>query len=298
MLRTHSLIWLLLITALIGLSGCATQFSSPPPTPSGLRPTPSPTFSPPTPTPVEPTPTPWASPSGLVIEEHPLRHPPAIEPLFFEPLAGTYDQIMARHANLRAEVIHHNTFFDPQDHAFGIWTLWQGQRLEIVTKTNSANEVVAEVRMGNQIIYALPLGQSGALSQVQGLWSQGDIWVAEVVHLSCHSVHIGEVQSVECQPHGLIIQNGEILNERFGYEEAFDFQWLNGKPFYFFQKAGQIGIRYHDQEIWLEYDEIPHYKCCSAGELNPLHATAMIAFFARRGEQWYYVEAGLFDSSP
>ncbi|MCX8024988.1 MAG: hypothetical protein N3A60_07275, partial [Thermanaerothrix sp.] len=211
----------------------------------------------------------------------------------FEPLSSTFDQIMARHADLRADVIQHNTFFDPQDNAFGLWTLWQGQRLEVVTKINTANEVMAEVRLGDQVIYTLSLGQPGALSQVQGVWAHGHTWVVEAVYLTCHSIRMGESQSVKCQPRGLIIQNSEVLNERYGYEEAFGFQWLNGKPFYFFQKAGKIGIHYHDQEIPLGYDEIPHYGCCSAAELNPLHANRMVAFFARRSGQWYYVEAGL-----
>jgi hypothetical protein len=285
-----------LIAALIGLTACATQVPSP--TPWGTIPTPTLTFLAPTSPPVNSTPTPWVLPSGLVIEEHPLRNPPSIEPLFFEPLASTFDRILARHADLRADVIQHNTFFDPQDNAFGLWTPWQGQRLEVVTKINAANEVMAEVRLGDQVIYTLSLGQPGPLSQVQGVWAQGDTWVAEVVHLTCHSVRTGESQSVECQPRGLIIQNGEVLNEHYGYEEAFGFQWLNGKPFYFFQKAGKIGIHDHDQEISLEYDEIPHYKCCSAAELNPRHATQMVAFFARRGEQWYYVEVGLFNPVP
>ncbi|MGB9800785.1 MAG: hypothetical protein ACPLUL_11900 [Thermanaerothrix sp.] len=286
------LTWLFLIMALIGLTACTPQVPSP--TPLGTTSIPSPTLLPPTSISIEPTLTPWIFPSGLVIEEHPLRNPPSIEPLSFEPLTGTFDQIMARHADLRANVIQHNTLFDPQENAFGLWTPWQGQRLEVVTKTNSVNQVMAEVRLGNQVIYTLPLGQPGALSQVQGVWAQGDSWIAEVVYLTCHSVRTGERQSVECQPRGLIIQNGEVLNERYGYEEAFGFQWLNGKPFYFFQKSGWIGICYHDQEIPLRYDEIPHYRCCSAAELNPVHAAQMVAFFARRGEQWYYVEAGLF----
>ncbi len=290
--RSRLFIRLSLIAAFIGLTACTTQVLSP--TPMITKPIPTLAFLLPTSISIEPTLTPWIFPSGLLIEEHPLRNLPSIEPLFFEPLIGTFDQIMARHADLHTNVIQHNTFFDPQENAFGLWTPWQGQRLEVVTKTNSANQVTAEVRLGERVIYTLSLGQPGAPSQVQGVWAQGDTWVAEVVHLTCHSVRTGESQSVACQPQGLIIQNGEVLNERYGYEEAFGFQWLNGKPFYFFQKSGWIGIRYHDQEIPLRYDEIPHYRCCSAAELNPLHAAQMVAFFARRSEQWYYVEAGLF----
>jgi hypothetical protein len=38
-----------------------------------------------------------------------------------------------------------------------------------------------------------------------------------------------------------------------------------------------------------------HYQCCSASALNPVQAQKMLAIFARRGEMWYYVEAGVFD---
>jgi len=71
---------------------------------------------------------------------------------------------------------------------------------------------------------------------------------------------------------------------------------LNNQPFYFFSKSGKIGISYQDRAIALGYNEVPHYNCCSAAELNPRRAFAMVAFFAQRGEQWYYVKAGVFDT--
>ena len=41
--------------------------------------------------------------------------------------------------------------------------------------------------------------------------------------------------------------------------------------------------------------EVPHHGCCSAGAPNLRIARNMIAFFARRGERWYYVKIGAFE---
>ena len=94
---------------------------------------------------------------------------------------------------------------------------------------------------------------------------------------------------------GQSVRNGELLNEREGYQEAFGFQLMNGKPFYFFKRDGQIGISYDDQEMVLGYSSVPHYACCSAAERNPRKARNMVAFFAQRDERWYYVEIGAYE---
>ena len=55
----------------------------------------------------------------------------------------------------------------------------------------------------------------------------------------------------------------------------FNFQTLDGKPFYFFQRmaslksASTIDAWYNGLIIPLGFDEIPHYGCGDASELNP-----------------------------
>jgi hypothetical protein len=93
-------------------------------------------------------------------------------------------------------------------------------------------------------------------------------------------------------PSGQVILDGVSLNQRYGYQESFGFQLLRGKPFYFFRKDGKIGAAYDGQAIPLGYDSIPHYGCCSAGELNPRRSGNMLWFFAERDGAWYYVEIG------
>lgn len=94
---------------------------------------------------------------------------------------------------------------------------------------------------------------------------------------------------------GHLVRNGVLLNESYGYDEAFGFQLLNGKPFYFYARNEQIGISFADEEIMLGFDKILHFGCCSAGMLNPNRAERMVSFFAQRNEAWYYVEIGVYE---
>jgi hypothetical protein len=68
---------------------------------------------------------------------------------------------------------------------------------------------------------------------------------------------------------GEVIQDGISLNKQHGYQEAFGFQLMKGKSFYFFKKRGRLGISYNGVEIPLGYTQVPHYWCCSAAALNP-----------------------------
>jgi hypothetical protein len=54
-----------------------------------------------------------------------------------------------------------------------------------------------------------------------------------------------------------IIQDGEILNEKFGFEDAFYWRLINDKPFYFFRKGPRLGISYDGQFLPYYYDSIP-----------------------------------------
>lgn len=55
-----------------------------------------------------------------------------------------------------------------------------------------------------------------------------------------------------------LIQDGEILNEKYGFEEIFTWRLIDGKPFYFFRKGPKMGMSYDGQFYSLGYDEIAH----------------------------------------
>jgi hypothetical protein len=94
---------------------------------------------------------------------------------------------------------------------------------------------------------------------------------------------------------GHLVKNGVLLNEQYSFDEVFGFQLMKGNPFYFFEKDGQIGISFDEQETMLGFEEIPHYGCCSAGMLNPKRTQNMVSFFARKDHTWYYVEIGVYE---
>jgi hypothetical protein len=89
-----------------------------------------------------------------------------------------------------------------------------------------------------------------------------------------------------------LIQDGKILNERFGFEEAFDWQIVNDKPFYFFRKGPQVGISYKGEFLRLDYEEVAHGLCCGLTPNNPSWIDEdTVRFFGKRNGIWYYVIA-------
>jgi hypothetical protein len=109
----------------------------------------------------------------------------------------------------------------------------------------------------------------GADLPVKGFHSWDDHWVLEVSNF--------------------IIQDGEILNEKFGFEEAFDWQLINGRPLYFFRQGSRAGISYDGQFLSTYYDDVVHGFCCGLTLNNPVGDESNVYFFAKRDDIWYYV---------
>lgn len=92
-----------------------------------------------------------------------------------------------------------------------------------------------------------------------------------------------------------VIVGGRNLNEELGFGQIFDFHMIAGKPFFFFQREGKVGMWYDGIILPQQYDAVHHYGCCDMYTLNPQASHWMIYFYARRNDQWHYVEAGLYD---
>lgn len=86
-----------------------------------------------------------------------------------------------------------------------------------------------------------------------------------------------------------IIQDEEILNEKYGYEEAFDWQRINDKPLYFFRKGKRVGISYDGEILPLYYHDIIHGYCCGLMWNNPVRWGNHLHFYGRRDGVWYFV---------
>ena len=86
---------------------------------------------------------------------------------------------------------------------------------------------------------------------------------------------------------------GKNLTSTLGAEESFSWQLLNGKPFAFILKEGQVHAWYEGKIYPLGYEKIVHDQCCEAGMFNIGHNEKMLWFYAYRQGNWRYVEMGL-----
>jgi hypothetical protein len=140
------------------------------------------------------------------------------------------------------------------------------------------------VTRNEQEIYKIATGDVSPVTPLRSLWVYDNHWVLETAFVK--APHYDEAT-------GQITMDGELLNEKYGYEEAFGFQTINDRPFYFFKKDGKIDAWYDGQIIPLGYDTVAHYLCCSAGELNPRMWKNMVAFFSAIGRKRFLVKIGM-----
>lgn len=237
-----------------------------------------------------------AFPSALNIEESPLKSAPASDPLVFIPEQGTQDELWAKHQQLRDLPIPNNaTLYDGMPAfsvSFGNEDLVGLETYTIADGTQGRHQkVTIQVIKEDQLILSIDAGDISPIQNLRGLWTYPDHWVMEVAHVSTGSA----TNETPLEPSGEILVDGRSVNQSNGYDQAFGFQLLQGKPFYFFQQNRKIGISYDGGETHLDYDQILHYQCCSAAELNPRVAPDMLSFFAQRLGKWYFVEIGFFE---
>ena len=219
---------------------------------------------------------------SLKLEEYALTAAPEPVPLIFQPEGTTQEAVLDRHALLR-ERVYQNPITNIEGYP-AMASLGEGERLTAVMKSAVDDPLrqIVDLMRGDEVIFSADAGLPSPALPQQGLWTYEDHWVLEIL-LAEEEIWIGE-----------IFQDGELINDLKGYEEAFGFQLLAGEPFFFYQRDGQLGYSYAGQETNLLYDNIPHYNCCAEDTLNPVQAEQMVAFFAQQGELWFYVELGDF----
>jgi hypothetical protein len=231
----------------------------------------------------------------VVVEEYPLKGAPDLEPLSFIPVEGTQEGILAKHQKERGNTYPANSpFFAGQS----------GVPVQLGNDTLTAEEIFSDAVLGEMqkvtvhvlrngiVIYSIPAGVGSPVNTIRGLWTYATHWALEIANVN---ETLAADNSIAMDVTGQIIQDGELLNERYGYEEAFGFQLLQGKPFYYFKREGRIDYSYNGKEFPLGYTNIHHYGCCSAGAANPKVFPDLVAFFAQRGEKWFYVEMGVYE---
>ena len=228
--------------------------------------------------------TPTISPSELSIEAYALSEPPQEEWTQLPFVDTTEGDPRLKHEDERSQSFPDASCIQEDQYGFCAM-LGSDQLFAREDWSEPASGLVLVTRNGEEI-YRIPIGEASPVPTLRGLWVYDNHWVIETVFVNTASSSWAV---------GQITMDGELLNDQYGYEEAFGLQTIKGKPFYFIKKDGKINANYDGVEITLGYDEIPHYNCCMASSLNPMIAQIMVAFFAREGSNWYYVEMGAFD---
>ncbi len=141
-----------------------------------------------------------------------------------------------------------------------------------------------QVYLDDQQAYESQFNNISTYASFDGPWTYGDHWALILLDAKLD----GEQGPA---PYERLIQDGQDVTGLKGYDQSFEFSLLDGQPFYFYQKSGKIGISFAAEGIATNYDEVPHYQCCTPALLNPGKSLNMVWFFARRGTAWYYVEA-------
>ncbi len=151
-----------------------------------------------------------------------------------------------------------------------------GDQLLSVEMTSSAHQQgTLHIYLDNQPAYQFDM-QYGrpTYGDYLGPWTYGGHWAVVLLDTASR-----------------VLLDGQDVNSLYGYDESFEFSLLSDRPFFFYRQDEKINLWFDGQEIARGYDEIPHYNCCSPALLNPGRSLNLIYFFARRGEDWYYVEA-------
>ena len=230
--------------------------------------------------------TPLTLPPELSIEEHALKsRPPTDESGTFVPVEGTQEEVLSKHQDERSKRLAGRPL-SPEP------TITLGGDQLVAATNETESKVSVQVSRNGARIYTVQVGDSSTTASLRGLWANDNHWILEVAHAARKFSLSNEI---DFDVWGEVIQDGISLNKQHGYQEAFGFQLMKAKSFYFFKKRGQLGISYHNKEIPLGYTQVPHYWCCSAAALNPRSAQNMVAFFAQRSGVWYYVEIGVFE---
>lgn len=160
-----------------------------------------------------------------------------------------------------------------------------GDRLLSVELASSGNDGgMVNIYLDKNLVYQGKTGYTIPFGPTDGPWSFNGHW-AIVLLVAGPNVQGGQTVIDH------VVQDGQDLNTKYGYDQSFQFALLDDRPLYFHQKDGKINLSFDGRDIPANYDEVPHYYCCSPALLNPRVSMNMIWFFARRGQDWYYIEA-------
>ncbi len=234
-------------------------------------------------------PTPVPNKSGLVIEENEIV-PGSIEldAGKFQPVYGSQQEVLNRHAAQKQARYDFKRLFDAPN--WVMLPLPLGQPFRALESSSVGADglsyITVSIQKDGKEIFQAPAGEVSPLDTLHGLWVDGEHWTLEIAFVK----NIRDANLVNSVATGQVYQDGVLLNQKYGYDEMFGYQLLDGKPFYFYKKDGQVHLSYNNQDLPLSYDSVAHYGCCSSAMMNPVSAPNWVGFYGKRGDTWYYVE--------
>jgi len=126
---------------------------------------------------------------------------------------------------------------------------------------------------------------SGPCNSVTGFKALGDEFMLDYLSLE--------------GPNSIVVSNDETLQDILDakdYDKAFAPYSVMGKMTYIAEQDGKQFVVYDGAELGEKYDEI-YYACCCGGVIYTIRGDGeIIDFFARKGEDWYYVRGGKKES--
>jgi len=90
-----------------------------------------------------------------------------------------------------------------------------------------------------------------------------------------------------------VVVDGTDLNEHHNYQRAFFYRIVGGQPFYFAKVYDKVRLCWGTKIAEKTYDEVLYKPGVLSPELSPQHYENVVAFYARRDREWYYVLAGV-----
>jgi hypothetical protein len=96
------------------------------------------------------------------------------------------------------------------------------------------------------------------------------------------------------EANGMLIVDGAIVNQNWGYDEIFGCRQLNGRPFYFYVVGDKTYLSYGGEALPVSYDYVTHGHCCEPAAFNVAGNEQMVWFYALSERSWHYVELGAY----
>jgi lipoprotein-anchoring transpeptidase ErfK/SrfK len=224
--------------------------------------------------------TPIPNELGLTIEENEIIGEANLVPFTFNPVHGSQERILERHAEQKEDLYRFSSTAVIDDEYY----------LDASTYFTGPEDGTVTLRQNGQIIFEVDVGDGSPIENFQRLLVEDGQWVLEVAHVTRWmegTTAYGDIV-------GQVYRDGVSLNEQYGYDEIFGYQLLDDKPFFFYKLDGKVHLSYDGRDLPIWYDEVPHYRCCGPSLLNPDAAPNWVGFWGKRDGIWYYTEVGRY----